>query len=105
VAFCYPILKKKKKNFYLFFHISVKGHPVAIFSPDSHITYLARNTTSHLLHVYLRFRPMAASGFLVTRGSSDDVIIFLSSSYLVVNATLHGCTTSLITPNKITVRN
>ncbi|XP_026677432.1 uncharacterized protein LOC113466322 [Diaphorina citri] len=82
---------------------TVKGHPVAIFSPDSHITYLARNTTSHLLHVYLRFRPMAASGFLVTRGSSDDVIIFLSSSYLVVNATLHGCTTSLITPNKITL--
>ncbi|KAI5709924.1 hypothetical protein M8J75_004233 [Diaphorina citri] len=82
---------------------TVKGNPVAIFSPDSHITYLARNTTSHLLHVYLRFRPMAASGFLVTRGSSDDVIIFLSSSYLVVNATLHGCTTSLITPNKITV--
>lgn len=81
---------------------------IAIFSQDSEITYLPRGITTHLLHIYIRFRPMSAVGTLISRRhrdvtNRDDVTLFLSSGYVVVNVTLAGCYGSLMTPEKIAV--
>lgn len=91
--------------------MKVKSHEVAHFTEKSSLLYTINGRSSRLLHMYLRFLPLAPFGVLVHRiennckGSMCDFVkLFLQNGKVVLLSEISGCTLGLVHEDKLEVK-
>ncbi|XP_053994839.1 uncharacterized protein LOC128885094 [Hylaeus volcanicus] len=88
----------------------VKSHEVAHFTERSSLLYTINGKSSRLLHMYLRFLPLAPFGVLVYRtennckGSMCDFVkLSLQNGKIVLLSEISGCTLGLVYEDKLEI--